>query len=95
MIRNRRFLLILVTALAGCQHLQTSQMSGTELGTGANGRSTAVTYVTPEEYARMTPEDRQRLHAQVGVQVSVPLWGSKEQKNRDLTDDEVKQALGK
>jgi hypothetical protein len=89
------FLLLLAWPLAGCRHLQTSQMSGTELGSDASGRSTAVTYVTPEEYARMTPAERQRLHAQVGVQVSMPLFGNQPVKGRDLTEDEVKQALGK
>jgi hypothetical protein len=32
-----------------------------------------VTYVSPEEYQRMTPEERQRLHAEMGASVSVPL----------------------
>lgn len=35
-----------------------------------------TTYVTPEEYEKMTPAERERLHASVGAQVSAS-WGGK------------------
>lgn len=89
------FLLLLAAPLAGCRHFEAGQKSGTELGTDARGRSAPVTYVTPEDYARMTPAERLRLNAQVGVQFTVPLSGGPQAKPRYLTDEEVREALGK
>jgi hypothetical protein len=59
-----------------------------------NGRSKLVTYVTPEEYDRMTPEERQRLHATVGVSASFPLPGSKAP-SEAISEEDLKKAYAK
>ncbi len=68
---------LLLITLAGCKSTRENQLTGSELVQDADGRSKYVTYVTPEEFERMTPEERQRLHAGMGASVSVPLPGSK------------------
>lgn len=57
--------------------MQPKQVSGSALVQDSNGRSKFVTYVSPQEYDRMTPEERDRLHATVGVSTSIPLPGRK------------------
>ena len=69
------FTVILAVALSGCASREEKGMTGTELNTDDKGKSKLVTYVTPEEYERMTPEEREHLHAAVGASVSVPLGG--------------------
>jgi hypothetical protein len=62
---------------AGCQNVQVSQKRGTIFETNADGKHEALTYVSPEEYQRMTPEERDRLNARVGVTASSTLGTSK------------------
>ena len=63
--------------LAGCQHPQASQKVGADYINTSKDKSELVTYVTPEEYDRMSPEDRQRLHATMGADVTLAQWGGK------------------
>lgn len=74
-MKTGRDVLIVVIGLAltGC-HL--SQASGTGFTTDEHGRTKMVTFVSPEEYDRMTPDERARLNATVGVQGSMRIWGS-------------------
>jgi hypothetical protein len=88
-------ILTLTASLAGCQHVRTSQKAGTEYVTDSDGHTRAVTYVTPDAYDKMTPEERRRLNATVGAEVSLPLFGGKQEKKRDLTEEELRDALGK
>lgn len=85
---------IFVIALAGCVSREEKQLTGTEINTDENGRSKVVTYVTPEEYERMTPEERQHMHAAVGASVSVPLGGSKAP-SQAISDRELDKAYSK
>ena len=57
-----------VLAAAGCKSAKVSQATGSDFVTDA-GRLQAVTYVTPEEFNRMTEEERARLHASIGARV--------------------------
>ncbi|PTY04949.1 hypothetical protein DB347_19860 [Opitutaceae bacterium EW11] len=61
-------------AFAGCQGVKVSQKTGSDVSQN-DGKSSYVTYVTPEEYQRMTPAERERTHATVGVEASARLWG--------------------
>jgi uncharacterized protein YcfL len=92
----RKYLIVLLLAIgvAGCQSTQEKQLAGTELVQDADGHAKLVTYVTPEEYERMTPEERQRLHAAVGASVSVPLPGSKAP-SKAISEEDFKQAYTK
>ena len=92
----RKFIVVsfLVVAFAGCKSPQQKQLTGTELVQDGDGHSKLVTYVTPEEYERMTPEERQRLHAAIGASVSVPLPGSKAP-SEPISEDDFKKAYAK
>src|SRR3954453_11489102 len=68
---------MLAVSVAGCASREEKQLTGSELNNDKDGRSKVVTYVTPEEYERMTPEERQHMHAAGGASVSVPLGGRK------------------
>ncbi len=85
---------LLLIALAGCKSTRAKPLTGSEVVQDADGRSKLVTYVTPEEYERMTPQERQRLHAQTGVSVSVPLPGSKAP-SEPISEDDLKKAYAK
>jgi hypothetical protein len=85
---------LLVLASAGCKSVQTKQTTGTELVPDGDGHSRLVTYVSPEEYDRMTPEEREHLHAAVGVSASVPLPGSKAP-SKAISEEDFKKAYGK
>jgi hypothetical protein len=82
----RACLLLSVLVCVGCQDVHTVQKTGTEF----SGGSRAVTYVTPGEYDRMTPAERERINAGVGVETTVVNWGK--QPPRDLTFEELPQA---
>lgn len=86
--------LLLVLVVAGCKSTRTKQMSGSEMVQDGNGHSKFVTYVTPEEYDRMTPEERQRLRATVGVSASLPLPGSKAP-SEAISEEDFKKAYAK
>jgi uncharacterized protein YidB (DUF937 family) len=85
-------LLALVALLtAGCQSLQPRQKSGTEFTTDGKGRATATTYVSPEEYDRMTPEERRQQQVGMGVEVSAQLSGAK--KSEPVSEDDLTKAM--
>lgn len=86
--------LLLVLVVAGCKSTRTKQMSGSELVSDSDGRSKFVTYVSPEEYDRMTPEERQRLHATMGVSATLPLPGSKAP-SEAISEEDFKKAYAK
>ena len=81
----RACLLLFVLACVGCQDVRTVQKTGTEF-TGDR----LVTYVTPGEYDRMTPAERERINACVGVETNVLSWGK--QPPSDLTFGEIRKA---
>jgi hypothetical protein len=58
---------ILALVLAGCSTARTADLHGTKFQPDAKGRIRATTYVSQEEFDRMTPEERERLHAAVGT----------------------------
>ncbi len=93
-MRKYLIALLLVIAIGGCKSTQETQLAGTVYEQDGNGRSKLVTYVSPEEYERMTPEERDHLHAEVGASVSVPLSGSKA-KSEPISEDDFKNAYGK
>jgi hypothetical protein len=86
-----------VLALAGCQSTRLEPKTGTELTTDGSGRSTLTTYVSEEEYQRMTPDERERLHAAVGASATQTLarWGSNDaaQPSAPLGAAELNKAL--
>ena len=84
----------MIVTLAGCASREEKQLTGTELNYDDKGRPKVVTYVTPEEYERMTPEERQHLHAEVGASVSVPLGGRKAP-SEAISDRELDKAYSK
>jgi len=84
----------LVLALAGCKSMRTKQMTGSDVVQDSDGKSKFVTYVTPEEYDRMTDEERKRLRATVGVSASVPLPGSKAP-SEAISEEDFKKAYAK
>lgn len=88
-MKTNLLLAAIVTAFcAGCQAPQLKQKAGTEFQ--PDGKAT--TYVSPEEYAKMTDEERNRLHASVGVSATVARWGSDATPAKDLTPRELEQA---
>lgn len=89
-------LLLLFAGLLGasCSGVRTGQMRGTELGTDANGNTRLTTYVSPEEYERMTEAERERLNASVGASFSKS-FGSSSESSRPLTSEELDKSLKK
>lgn len=85
-------LLFLLFALTSCHNVHEERMSGTELTTDANGRRELVTYVSQEEFERMSPAERQRLHASVGASVSVP-WGGSNGRRDPLSQEKLDKAM--
>jgi hypothetical protein len=84
-------LLGLFFCLQGCKSPTVAQLSGTEFS--ANQSDRPKTYVTPEEYDRMTDAERKRLNASVGVSATVATWGKdKATAGKDLTEKEVGEA---
>ena len=77
--------------LAGCHSIKFKQQSGTELTSTDNGWK-ATTYVTPEEYDKMTPAERERLNASVGVSATVASWGNSKPQSRDISTKDLDQA---
>ena len=70
------FTLCVLVALTGCRGVELSPREGTELETTSDGDLELKTYVTQEEYERMTPAERERVNASVGVDATVARWGS-------------------
>lgn len=93
-MKNSIVVFLLSVVVAGCETPRQQQLTGSELVHDSDGRSKLVTYVTPEEYDRMTPEERQRLHAEVGASVSVPLSGSKAP-SEPISEADFKKAYAK
>jgi hypothetical protein len=81
----RACLLLSILVCTGCQDVHTVQKTGMEF-TGDR----LVTYVTPDEYDEMTPAERKRINACIGVETTGLSWGK--QPPRDLTYDELQQA---
>ena len=95
---TRRYILLLgswlcMISLVGCKNPQSAQKTGTSVETDADGRTRMVTNVSPEEYERMTPQERQRLNAQVGAEVSGQLWGKPRSSARDVPLSELDKAM--
>ena len=86
-----RCLTIGVLLLTGCHSVKFKQQSGTELTTTDKGWQ-ATTYVTPEEYDKMTPAERERLHASVGVSATVASWGKGKAQPKDVSTKDLDQA---
>jgi hypothetical protein len=78
--------LFLVTVLAGCM-TEGEQLSGSQMTSDANGKSSYVTYVTPEEYQRMTPDERNRLNATVGT--TAPLFPQRKKQSERVSDEKL------
>jgi hypothetical protein len=85
---------LLLVVIAGCRSTQSKQLTGSDFVYDKDGHSKVVSYVTPEELERMTPEERQRLHAATGVTVSAPLPGSKAP-SEPISEDDLKKAYPK
>jgi len=64
------------------------QLSGTELTPSGK----ATTHVTPEEYEKMTPAERDRLNASVGVSATVATWGSTNPQPQEVSAQELEKA---
>jgi hypothetical protein len=85
-------LLVLVVLLGpACHSVQPRQKSGTEFQADKNGHTKGVTYVTPEEYDRMTPEERHRQQVDVGVEVSGQLGGKP--RSEPVSEDDLAKAM--
>jgi len=82
-----------ILVLAGCQHATTAPKSGTEVSTDGSGRTTVVNYVSQEKYQRMTPDERDRMHAGVGGSATWEWGGAKlGRSSAPLTAKDVDQA---
>lgn len=79
--------------VSGCQNTEVNQKAGTTLRNDGSGGYEVVTYVSPEEYERLTPEERRRLNADIGVKVRTRLSGKDRSKPRDVTQAEVDRAM--
>jgi hypothetical protein len=77
---------------AGCM-TQGEQLTGSEMTTGANDRSQFVTYVSMEEFQRMTPEERDRLNATVGT--SSTLIPSREKSSKRVSEEDLQELYPK
>lgn len=63
-------LLMVASFLTSCSStptVQTTALIGTQITTDEDGYFEHVTYVSPEEFEAMTPKERRRLGARVGV----------------------------
>ncbi len=80
---------LLALLVSGCRSVQTQQKTGTAFEQDSTGRTKPVTYVTPEEYDRMTPEER--VHQQVSVGVGVEVGGRK--KSEPVSDQDLAKAM--
>lgn len=69
-----------VASMTGCSHVQTAQKSGSEFVSNGGESPRFVTYVSQEEYERMTVEERRRTNAQVGAEIRIPLNGASDAK---------------
>jgi hypothetical protein len=90
-MKYRPFLALVVLLGTACHSVQPRQKSGTEFQADENGHTKGVTYVTPEEYDRMTPEERQRQQVAVGVEVSGQLGGKP--KSEPVSEDDLAKAM--
>lgn len=79
--------------LQGCHLQQPTQLSGSSVQTSGRGNTDVVTYVTAEEYERMTPQERQRLNAQMGASVSATLGSRPTPTRRSLSPSELDKAM--
>jgi hypothetical protein len=86
------FVVLMLVIAAGCSSTRATQMMGTQLSQADGDRQKLVTYVTPEEFDKMTPEERQRLHAEVGVSVSVPIGGGKAP-SKPISEEDLRKAV--
>lgn len=82
---------VIVAALAmvGCS-TSNKQMTGTQ-PQWQDGHLKLVTYVTLEDYQRMSPAERDRLNATVGYMTIMP--ASKAQSAQPISGDELRAAL--
>ena len=60
--------------------------------TDAEGRTELVTYVSPEDFERMTEAERKRLNARVGVTATVGTWGA-QKRTETLSTADLEKAL--
>jgi hypothetical protein len=83
--------LVIAAFLAGggCRSAKVSQATGSEFVWDA-GKTRAVTYVTPEEYERMTDEERARLNASMGAKVE---WSTGKQKSEPVKTSDLDEAM--
>lgn len=69
-----------IVSMTGCSHVQTAQKSGSEFVSDSGDPAHFVTYVSQEEYDRMTVDERRRMNAQVGAEMRIPIRGTAESK---------------
>ena len=65
--------------------------SGTEFTDTGQGLK-ATTYVTPEQYENMTPAERERLNASVGVSATVATWGKTNPQPQEVSTQDLDKA---
>ena len=82
---------IVVLLLAGCASLKFTQQTGTEFTDTGKGLK-ATTYVTPEQYENMTPAERERLNASVGVSATVATWGKTNPQPQEVSTQDLDKA---
>lgn len=92
---KRLFTLLLMglCLFSACKNPQVAQKSGSEIETDKDGNFSMPTYVSPEEYERMTPQERERLNAQQGVEARVQLGGETRSSPRDVPTSELDEAM--
>jgi hypothetical protein len=82
---------LVVLLLAGCTSLKFQQKAGTEFTDTGKGLK-ATTYVTPEQYENMTPAERERLNASVGVSATVATWGKTDPQPQEVSTQDLDKA---
>jgi len=68
---------LIVLLLGGCASFQSdfAPLSGTEIRENEDDELDVITYVSPEEYREMTPEERRRKNVSTGVKGSWEFGG--------------------
>lgn len=79
---------IVVLLLAGCTPVKFQQQTGTEF----TPTGKATTYVTPEQYDKMTPAERERLNASVGVSATVATWSNTNPQPQEVSTQDLDKA---
>jgi hypothetical protein len=92
-MKTRPFLVLFVSAVlaAACRSPQVAQLRGTDWKTDTD-QERPVTYVSPEEYDRMSESERRRLNASMGFEAR---WSPKKPEGEAVSAADLDRARRK